>query len=144
MNRQMRTVGGCIGALVGVALLLDVVANVYASPGPCDHTYASASVGSCGQPTGGPPGTTYHQCLDATTSDQCVPIDSIIWVQVQQDFPTNCLSDPNSQTNCNSVDSPCWRSCECEWSYDYGVCLINLDGNFGIWTSKPKKTTQDC
>ena len=143
MNRKLLTVFGCLGALLGLALLLDVISKAFAEPTPvpipnCDDKYASNSVGSCGNPAG------YNQCNDSNGNAANCTGGTFRYAEVKQDFPTDCVYLLGTKKNCNMPDANCWRGVTCRYDTTTNVCSINPNGTTLLWNDSPKRTTVSC
>src|SRR5437660_12310374 len=92
-------------ALLGTALLLDFASQARAEPG-CDLVKPSGSVGSCGMPFNG------MACSSASSPMSC-PDGVHIPYEVKQDFPSSCINNGQTRTNCNTPDADCARICTC-------------------------------
>ena len=142
MNRKLLTVFGCLGALLGLALLLDVISKAFAEPTPlpvpvptCDDKYASNSVGSC---------AARNQCNDGNGSATLCTEITGSYAEVMQNFPTDCVYLKDTKKNCNVPDANCWRNVKCKYAADTKVCSIDTDKPTGAWNVMPKKTTVSC
>lgn len=142
MKRPLLTLIGCLGALLGLALLLDFVSNAFGQlipiP-PCDDTYASNSVGSCGRPDGD-----YYDCSSANGAQASCTNENIEYIDVKEDFPTDCTYLKGTATNCNRPDKDCWRRVKCMYDEDTNKCTIDPDASGNFWHQKLKRETKLC
>jgi hypothetical protein len=97
----------------------------------CDNTGPSQSVGACDTKT---------TCSDFTSQSGCTG-GVITAYEINQDFPTSCITVTNSL--CNTPNAHCSIVVSCQWVN--GACGIVPGSDSGhLWDDKPKKTAGTC
>lgn len=99
----------------------------------CDNKTASESVGACYEPEG-----TQLIC-DGQGSTTCSS-QAHLPIEVNEDFPTDCVQADNS--NCNQPLVNCYQPVTCEWVD--GQCQTKAGSGTGAWVTKKKRTGASC
>lgn len=102
----------------------------------CDNKGPSESVGTCNTDS------TKHSCSDYTGSTSCSQSNLTgPAFQINQDFPTDCITVTNSL--CNTPSEHCRIAVSCQ--YSFGTCSAVPGSDAGkTWFDAPKRTAKAC
>ena len=142
MNAKALSLCACVGIMLALALLFETVSSTLAEPGgdppTCSYTYATTATGSCGRPPDS------YDCPQSNGDKASCLNTKVNYVDVKQDFPTDCPKDLNVKYDCKIPDQDCWRSVVCKYEDD-GTCVIDQDLSASkVWNKKPKRESKKC
>lgn len=111
-----------------IGMLLLLISEIAAQ---CDNKGASSSVGACLDNFRACSGFDTFDCNRANSPDDDVR-------EVNQDFPTSCITKADS--NCNEPLRECWIKVGCKWLDN--KCKVS--SSFGSYTSVKKRQSVAC